>query len=152
MNHRAITPGIHRSANHGKELSRPFRASGSNITAPLSISQLGSFELQLFLSIVALRGNAWGSKLQEYLSRERGKDVSIGQLYLSLSKLERKGFIESSNTVPEKVRGGRSKKVFSPSGAGARALEEFTAALRGPGTRLVEESTHGQTPQVVQGT
>lgn len=97
----------------------------------LSIAQLGSFELKLLLTIFALEENAWGSKLQEQLSKELGRDVSIGQLYLALSKLTKKGFIESRDTVPEKVRGGRSKKVYSPSGAGTRALEEFTAALRG---------------------
>ena len=119
---------------------------------PLSIARLGSFELQLLLSIVALKDNAWGSKLQAKLSDDLGRDIAIGQLYLALSKLERKGLIESRNTLPEKVRGGRSKKVFSPSGAGTRALEDFAAALRGPGSRLVEESSHGQRTHSVAGT
>lgn len=117
----------------------------------LSVAQLGSFELQLLISIAALKDTAWGSKLQETLSEELGRDVAIGQLYLALSKLERKGFIRSRDTVPEKVRGGRSKKVFSPSGAGTRALEELTAVLRGPSSRLFEESTNGQRPYAVQG-
>lgn len=118
---------------------------------PITVAQLGSFELQLLLSIIALKDNAWGSKLQKYLSDELGRDVAIGQLYLALSKLQRKGFIESRDTVPEKVRGGRSKKVFSPSGAGTRALEELTVALRGPSSRLLEESPYGQRPHAVQG-
>lgn len=108
--------------------------------------ELGSFELKLLATIHRLRDRAWGSNLQERLSDLLGRDVAIGQLYLSLSKLERKGYIASSVMNPEPVRGGRSKKVFRLEAPGARALVDLAAALP-PGVLLHWENGHVETAQ-----
>ena len=90
--------------------------------------EVGPFELKLLASINALRGEAWGSKLLADLSLTLDRDVAIGQLYLALGKLERKGMISSTIKDPEPKRGGRSKKVYRLEAPGVRALDR-TAAL-----------------------
>lgn len=107
--------------------------------------ELGPFELRLLASIKRLAGMAWGSKLQAELSRNLGRDVAVGQLYLALSKLERKGLISSEMKDPEPVRGGRSKKVFRLEAPGARALERTAAVVNAPGVLRPKEIIHGET-------
>ncbi|MBA1139359.1 PadR family transcriptional regulator [Mesorhizobium neociceri] len=124
-----------RRHHHGEE---PFISANS-----LSV-ELGPFELRLLASINRLRDVAWGSKLQAELSRSLGRDVAVGQLYLALSKLERKGFISSEIVDPEPVRGGRSKKVFRLETPGARALERTVAFLDASGVLLPTEIHHGE--------
>lgn len=108
------------------------------------IHELGSFELILLTSINKLRDTAWGSKLQAELSEILGRNVAIGQLYLSLAKLESKGLISSELVDPEPVRGGRSKKVFRLETPGAKALARTAAILNAPGALRPKEISHGE--------
>jgi PadR family transcriptional regulator, regulatory protein PadR len=108
------------------------------------VQELGSFELKLLASINKLREAAWGSKLQAELSELLGRNVAIGQLYLSLSKLERKGLISSELKDPEPIRGGRSKKVFRLETSGARALARTAAIVNASGVLPPTEKTHGE--------
>lgn len=98
---------------------------------------VGHFELKLLAAIRSLSQQAWGSKLQNMLSEILGRDVAIGQLYLALSRLEQKGFISASKTVPEPRQGGRSKKVFRLEAPGVKVLEEMAALLNDSGAPLL---------------
>lgn len=93
--------------------------------------QVGPFELRLLAAINTLRSEAWGSKLQSVMSEGRGRDVAVGQLYLALARLESRGFISFTNTIPEPRKGGRSKKVFRLEAPGLRALESTAALMSG---------------------
>lgn len=90
---------------------------------------IGSFEQMLLEAIFSLGSQAYGSKLQDRLSCDLGRDVTIGQLYLSLSKLEGRGLISYTMQNPNPVRGGRSKKLFRLETLGEKALERL--ALEG---------------------
>jgi DNA-binding PadR family transcriptional regulator len=115
----------------------------ANSGPEVEVRELGSFELKLLVSIDKLRDEAWGSKLQSELTQLIGRDVAIGQLYLSLSKLERKGLISASLKDPEPVRGGRSKKVFRLEAPGAKALARTAAFLKAPSVLHPKENKYG---------
>ena len=98
------------------------------------------FELTLLATIRSLGLKSWGSKLQAELSKILSRDVAIGQLYLALTKLERKGMISFVQTNPEPVRGGRSKKVFHLEASGVQALENIAAIAKAPGVLIHKEN------------
>lgn len=108
------------------------------------VRELGSFELKLLASINKLRDHAWGSNLQADISQLVGRDVAIGQLYLALSKLEKKGMISADKKDPEPVRGGRSKKVFRLETPGAKALARTVEFLNAPRVLRPQENKNGE--------
>lgn len=114
-----------------------------NSSIRAEVHELGSFELKLLVTINKLQEQAWGSKLQAELSQLLGRDVAIGQLYLALSKLEKKGLVSADIKNPEPIRGGRSKKVFRLEAPGAKALAR-TVAMITPGVFPPKENSHGE--------
>jgi DNA-binding PadR family transcriptional regulator len=56
--------------------------------------------------------------------------VSLGAVYVTLDRLEDKGFISSWLSEPTRERGGRSKRHYQLQALGERALQESMAAAR----------------------
>lgn len=84
---------------------------------------LGSLEESVLLAVVFLAPSAYGVELHDTL-REAGRGVSIGSLYVTLSRLEEKGYVSSKNGEPTRERGGKAKRYFSITGLGQQALDE----------------------------
>lgn len=106
--------------------------------------EVGTFEVTLLASIRALKETAWGSNLQRHLSSTLGRDVAVGQLYLALSKLERRGFISSKTIDPEPTRGGRRKKVFHLEASAVEALDRISAVVNTTDALPLAERKHGE--------
>ena len=85
---------------------------------------LSSHDEMLLLAILSLGDNAYGLTIRREISRATGKEWSIGAIYDPLYRLEKKGYVESSLTEPTAERGGRSKRVFSITSRGEKALRE----------------------------
>lgn len=90
---------------------------------------LGEFEQCLLIAIVHLGDEAYGVTIRHEIERRIGRDVAIGALYTSLDRLETKGYVRSVMSEPTAQRGGRSKRYFTLTGAGAGALREARARL-----------------------
>jgi DNA-binding PadR family transcriptional regulator len=58
------------------------------------------------------------------------RDVSIGAVYATLDRLEEKGLVKGKLGEASDARGGRTRKCFTITGAGARALEKSQHAVR----------------------
>ena len=105
--------------------------------APLT---LGSLELAALLAVARLREDAYGLAVRRDLSERMGRDYSVGAVYTTLQRLEDKGLLTSHASEPLPVRGGRSRRHFALTGAGARAIrdaERQAASLwAGVGTTL----------------
>lgn len=82
---------------------------------------MGHFEELVMLAIMKLGKDAYGASIYEALE-EAGRDVSIGALYTTLSRLEAKGWVNSWFGEPTPARGGRAKKFFKIEGKGRKAL------------------------------
>jgi len=101
----------------------PNNAKASEIPSRL----LGAFSLTL-LAVLKQRGEGIsGADLQRELSHRSGRQVAIGQLYLTLQRLADHGLISFETTDPERVQGGRRKKLFKLEASGERALDNITA-------------------------
>lgn len=83
---------------------------------------LGQFEQVVLLALIRLRGNAYGMKVRQELSERIGKEVSIGAIYTTLERLEKKGYVSSWTGEATPERGGRAKRYFNVEAPGVRAL------------------------------
>jgi PadR family transcriptional regulator, regulatory protein PadR len=91
---------------------------------------LGEFEQLVLLALIRLGDEAYGMAVRRELESRAGRDVSIGAVYATLDRLEDKGLVKSKFGDASPERGGRPKKCFTITGAGARALERSQQALR----------------------
>jgi DNA-binding PadR family transcriptional regulator len=90
----------------------------------VSYDALGEFEQSLLLAIIHLGDDAYGVTIRQEIEARTGREIAIGALYTSLSRLERKGYVRSSMSDPTPQRGGRSKRHFVLKAAGAAALRQ----------------------------
>jgi DNA-binding PadR family transcriptional regulator len=84
----------------------------------------------VLLALIRLGDEAYGMSVRRELEARAGRDVSIGAVYATLDRLESKGLVRSRIGDPSADRGGRAKRCFIITGAGARALERSQQALR----------------------
>jgi DNA-binding PadR family transcriptional regulator len=92
-------------------------------------SRLGPFQQQLLYVVLHLGEKAYGMRIWQELEERTGEAVIVGGVYTSLERLERKGFVSSRLGDPTPERGGRAKRYYSITGAGARALQESERAF-----------------------
>lgn len=90
---------------------------------------LGEFEQFLLLSILKLGDNAYGSTIRQLLAETIQRDVTIGALYTTLERLEKKGLLDSKMGEVTPERGGRAKKYFKVTAKGLQSLKRSKQAL-----------------------
>jgi PadR family transcriptional regulator, regulatory protein PadR len=79
---------------------------------------------EIFLLIILkLEENAYGVTIRRAISRQTGKEWSAGAVYDHLYRMENRGWVESSMSIPVKERGGRSRRIFRVRKNGLLALE-----------------------------
>lgn len=83
---------------------------------------LGEFEEAVLVAVFRLRDNAYGVTIRRFLEEEAGRSTSIGAVYTTLERLEKKGFVSSWQGESTPERGGRAKRYFQIEGAGVIAL------------------------------
>lgn len=88
---------------------------------------LGEFEQVVLLAVLRLGTNAYGFGVQQEIKQQTGRECSIGAIYTTLDRMERKGFVSSWTGEPTPERGGRAKKYFKVEGAGQLALRHSYA-------------------------
>ena len=90
---------------------------------------VGEFELYVMLALAHLEDAAYGVTIRREIEARTGRTVAIGAVYATLARLEEKGLVRFRVSDPQPVQGGRARKYFSLTGAGARALRHSTAML-----------------------
>ena len=85
---------------------------------------LGEFEQLVLAALLRLRDDAYGVTIHREITGRTGRDASIGAIYATLDRLERKGFVSSRMGEPTRERGGRAKRYFDLQAPGQRALQE----------------------------
>ncbi|NET33657.1 MAG: PadR family transcriptional regulator [Cyanothece sp. SIO1E1] len=90
--------------------------------------KLGELEELILLAIGCLSDEAYTVSIQQLLESTTGRVISMGALYTSLERLQKKGYANSTMTQPTGTRGGKSKRVYNVSFEGERALKETRAA------------------------
>ncbi len=87
-------------------------------------TSLGALELAALLAVARLGSDAYGLAVRRVLADRLGRDYSVGAVYTTLQRLEDKGLLRSRASDPLPVRGGRSRRHFTLTAAGTRALRE----------------------------
>jgi len=87
---------------------------------------LGNFEEQVLLAVIRTGPEGYGMRVRRGLERVTGRAITIGSVYATLDRLEAKGLVMSSRTSAD--ANSPSRRVFSVTGRGARALAETKAA------------------------
>ena len=90
---------------------------------------LGEFEQVVLLAVAHLGGDGYGVTIRSEIERRGGRDVSIGAVYATLDRLERKGLISSREGEPTAERGGRARRHFALERAGVQALRRTQRML-----------------------
>lgn len=85
--------------------------------------KLGNFEQRVLAAVAALGEDAYGLSIYDKL-RELEDDPNQGSMYVTLDRLERKGYLASRLTEPLAERGGQPRKYYRVKPEGARVLRE----------------------------
>jgi DNA-binding PadR family transcriptional regulator len=91
---------------------------------------LGEFEQLVMLAVMRLNGSAYAVPVRQEIESRTSRSVARGALYVTLDRLEEKGYLKSWLADPTAERGGRPKRFYEVKPAGAKALEYSWAALR----------------------
>ena len=90
---------------------------------------LGEFEHIVLLAVLRLGDTAYGVTVRQEIEARTGRDVSIGAIYATLSRLETKGLVKSRTGEPTAERGGRAKRLFRVTALGRRSITEAQRVL-----------------------
>ena len=90
---------------------------------------LGEFELYVLLAIVQLGDDAYGIRIRQEIDRRTSREIAIGAVYATLGRLHDKDLVTFTVSDPEPVQGGRARKHYQLTPAGARALRHSTGML-----------------------
>jgi DNA-binding PadR family transcriptional regulator len=78
----------------------------------------------IMLAVWRLKEEAYAVPIREQIRRVTGKTWAFGALFIMLNRLEKKGLLESYLTDPQPKRGGKSKRIYTLSSQGIKALED----------------------------
>ena len=91
---------------------------------------IGELEQLILLALARLGDEAYGVTIRQTVADSTGRDLTLGTVYKTLWRLERKKFVSCWIADPTKERGGRAKKMYELSPLGKRALRQSIEALK----------------------
>ena len=97
--------------------------------AMTDVSTLGEFEQVVLLAILRLGDDAYAVTIRDEILECTGRDVSRGSIYITLDRLETKGYLQSWLADPTAERGGRAKRFYALRPRAVSALKESRRAL-----------------------
>lgn len=83
---------------------------------------LGEFEHFVLLALVRLGNGAYGAAILREIRERTGRDASVGTVYMTLGRLEKKKMIASYIGTPSPERGGRRRRHYLIDSEGQKAL------------------------------
>jgi PadR family transcriptional regulator, regulatory protein PadR len=90
---------------------------------------LGDFEQMVLLAILHLRGEVYGVPIIDEIERRTGRAVSRAAVYVTLRRLEDKGFVTSWMSEPVAERGGKARRCVRVTPLGAQQLRASREAV-----------------------
>lgn len=90
----------------------------------------GAFEQLVLLAVARLGEGAYGMTVRRELEERTGRPISIGAVYATLERLQRKGYVRSDEAAAGHVaRAGRARRLVRLEPEGTRVLREALATL-----------------------
>jgi PadR family transcriptional regulator PadR len=97
------------------------------------MDRLGSFEELVLIVVSRQAGDGYGVSVQSALEREIGETISLGAVYATLDRLEKKGLVRSDVGGSTPDRGGRRKRLFTITAPGTQAVQAMHRIRAGLG-------------------
>jgi PadR family transcriptional regulator PadR len=95
----------------------------------VAISLLGEVEQLVLLAVLRLGDEAYAVPIRALILEETTVDLSRGTIYVTLERLERKGYVTSWFSDPQAVRGGKARRIFRLKPAGLTAVKASKGAV-----------------------
>ncbi|HYR85900.1 MAG TPA: PadR family transcriptional regulator [Terriglobia bacterium] len=85
---------------------------------------LGNFEQMVLTAVMRLGAEAYGVAINDKVGEIAGKPTNLGSVYVTLDRLEAKGYLSSKLTEPLPERGGQPKRYYQMKADGVRVLND----------------------------
>jgi DNA-binding PadR family transcriptional regulator len=99
------------------------------MTPSSDLPLLGEVEQLVLLAVLRLGGEGYAVPIRELIKEEAGVDLSRGTVYVTLERLEEKGYVTSWFSDPQAVRGGKARRLFRLKPAGLAAVRASKRAV-----------------------
>ncbi len=99
-----------------------YKAYFVDIMSEAGSKNLREFEMVVLLAILQEGEGAYGVTIKKQIEARTRRELSRGSIYITLERLERKGYVRSWMGDPTAVRGGRAKRFFRLEPIGVQAL------------------------------
>jgi DNA-binding PadR family transcriptional regulator len=83
----------------------------------------------VLLAVLRLGEDAYAVPIRALVLQEAGVDLSRGTIYVTLERLERKGYVTSWFSDPQAVRGGKARRHFRLKPPGLAAVRAAKSAV-----------------------
>jgi PadR family transcriptional regulator, regulatory protein PadR len=86
---------------------------------------IGEFEYLLISAAANLGEDAYGAAIREQIETTTDRRCSMGALYTTIDRLEKKGLLKTWMGAATSERGGRAKRMVRVTAKGVQAAKEF---------------------------
>ena len=86
---------------------------------------LGEFEYLMITAAAGLGDKAYGAAIRQEIEQATGRKCSIGALYTTIERLEKKGLLATWMGEATAERGGRAKRMVRVTPKGLKAAKDF---------------------------
>ena len=90
---------------------------------------LGEVEQLVLLAVLRLGEEGYAVPIRDLINADAGIALSRGTIYVTLERLERKGYVTSWFSDPQAVRGGKARRIFRLKPAGLAAVRASKRAF-----------------------
>jgi PadR family transcriptional regulator PadR len=90
---------------------------------------LGHFEQLVLTAVISTGKKAYPVTIRDVVARMDRRDINLGSVYITLARLEDKGYVRSRLGASTAERGGRPKRFYRILASGERALAESFETL-----------------------
>lgn len=91
---------------------------------------LGEFEIIVLAALLRLGEDAYGVSIINEIETRADRAVTIGALYSTLTRLEKKDYVQGRMGEATAERGGRAKRYFKITAEGQRQLDKSVRVLQ----------------------
>ena len=99
------------------------------MTLPAGQPLLGEVEQLVLLAVLRLGDEAYAVPIRALILEDAGVDLTRGTIYVTLERLERKGYLTSWFSDPQAVRGGKARRLFRLKPPGLAAVKTAKRAV-----------------------
>lgn len=90
---------------------------------------LGEFEYLLITAAAGLGDGAYGVSIRAEIEENTGRTCSLGALYTTIERLEKKGLLKTWMGDATAERGGRAKRLVRVTAKGVQEAKTFYEAV-----------------------